>query len=164
MGSPLGVVDTICNRTGRRALFAENAIIQFLRNQFTRNPVASRIPMSIAQITAESVQERAALFRISLQLRCESNHGYISPDTQGSDPIIGIEKIFYSQSPHERLPGSRIGENLRSIAQSYDYKLCSAGAYFVTHGENQRFCHQPGVIPHGVSRRQVDDVVSAQFL
>jgi len=51
-------VDTICNRTEVPALFAENDVLQFLRNEFTRNPMADHIPMAIAQIAAKSMQER----------------------------------------------------------------------------------------------------------
>ncbi len=90
-------MDTICNRTEVPALFAENDVLQFLRNEFTRNPMADHIPMAIAQIAAKSMQERTGLFGVSLQLRSERNDGYVFPVTKGSNPVIGIEEIVYSQ-------------------------------------------------------------------
>src|SRR5438105_2751146 len=95
--------------------------------------MTGQIPVTIADVSAKSVQHQVVLFRILLHRRREHRHSDSFTPAKLSDSIVWIEDVFGADALQKRLATRRRGQNLGRIAESHDGEYRALRFNLVSH-------------------------------
>ncbi len=133
----------------------------FLSDQFRRQLVPGRIPVSISDIAPESVEEDFVLLRIGLHGLGQVKEIDLFTPCQRLQSQIGIKNAVGPDVLQKPLSHDRIRMNLDRITQGDEEKSGLLLYDVIMHLPDQSFGDVPGLFPVFIMRLDINHVIDA---